>query len=278
MNWYKTVISEQKLAIDWSSALKGFLQGTALALPVMILTVSYSLNISPAEAESIVKNEPQRAQQIVQSAPPEIIERAKQEGSTPIENVQQESITLQPPIQKPLEETNKASLVSPEEMAPFIAQWEGRQPYSYVDGNSKSVGYGFYLGNATSRKDIEAIGANFDEVFAGRQPLNDQQMDQLLKLTSQRAVHDARSAVPDLSSHPREVQVILVDMAHTLGNKISHFPKMLKALQERDYSKVADEMQDSRWFGQTGRRGRHHVEQMRSIANSQSAASQSYEN
>lgn len=48
---------------------------------------------------------------------------------------------------------------------------------------------------------------------------------------------------------------VLVDMAYNLGlNGLLQFDKMLNALREKDYSKAADEMLNSKWAIEVGER------------------------
>jgi len=237
------------MAFDWSGTFRGLMQGAGLAAPLAVGIIVHSLGTTPQEAQTLINTDPARAQQIVEQAPPEVIQQVQQEQQT------------QPPSQ-PQEEQQTSSLISAEQLAPFIAQWEGKRSRSYPDADSRSVGYGYYLGNAVSRGEIESVGANFDAVYNGTQGLSDQQMERLLQITSQRAIDDAVAAVPDLGSHPQQVQMLIADMAHTLGPKLKSFPKLLDALKRRDYGDAAREMQDSKWFNQTGRRGVHHVQMM----------------
>lgn len=239
------------MALDWSGTLRGFMQGVGLGAPLAIGVIVHSLGTTPQEAQALINEDPARAQQIVEQAPPEIVQQVQQE--------QQAQPISQP---QPQEEQQTSSLISAEQLAPFIAQWEGKRSRSYPDADSRSVGYGYYLGNAISRREIESVGANFDAIYNGTQELSDQQMERLLQITSQRAIDDAVAAVPDLSSHPQQVQMLIADMAHTLGPKLKSFPKLLDALKRRDYRDAAKEMQDSKWFNQTGRRGAHHVQMM----------------
>lgn len=259
MNWYKTIIAEEKVSFDIGKTMKGFFQGMGLATPFTIAIIVHSLGMMPEDAQHFINKNPQEAQRIIEQAPPEIIQKAQlQVSSLPqsssVNNIQQNTI-------------KNTGLITSDQASPFIAQWEGKSPYSYPDGNSKSVGYGFYLGNPTARKDLENVGANFDNVLSGRQPLNDKQMQQLLKLSTERAIKDAVSAVKDLSSHPEEVQLVIIDMAYNLGGpRLSNFTKMIDALNKRDYQRAAEEMKNSRWFNQVGQRSQHHVNLISSLS------------
>lgn len=258
MNWYKTILAEEKVSFDIGKTMKGLFQGMGLAVPFSVAVIVNSTGMMPEDAKNLINTNPQEAQRIIEQAPPEIVQQAQLQTSTVQKN--ENNAQNQPPYKN-------SELVTIDQVAPFIAQWEGKSPYAYADGNSKSVGYGFYLGNPQSRTDIENVGANFDDIFHGRKPLNDRQMQQLLKLSSQRAIDDAISAVNDLHSHPEEVQIIIIDMAYNLGGpRLRTFTRMLDALNKKDYKRVAKEMEDSRWFGQVGMRSQHHADKIKSFS------------
>ena len=61
--------------------------------------------------------------------------------------------------------------------------------------------------------------------------------------------------VPDICSHPEDVQLVLTNMAFNLGqHRLSGFKRMLKAVEEKNYKLASVEMLDSRWAKQVSRR------------------------
>jgi len=61
----------------------------------------------------------------------------------------------------------------------------------------------------------------------------------------------------DWDNLPEVIQRVLVNMCFNLGaTKLSKFRNMLKACREHDWAKMAAEMEDSRWYGQVGRRSK----------------------
>lgn len=79
------------------------------------------------------------------------------------------------------------------------------------------------------------------------------------------AVKDAESLIPDLYQHPEPVQRVMVNMAFNLGRiRLGKFKKLLRALKARDYIVAAEEMEDSRWYHQVGRRSKELVRIMES--------------
>ena len=88
-----------------------------------------------------------------------------------------------------------------------------------------------------------------------------------LNTDSANALRDARRLYPGVfDSLPSEVQLIIADMSFNLGYyRLSRFRKMKAAVLRRDWSAAADEMRDSAWYGQVGRRSRDLVRRMRSV-------------
>ena len=54
---------------------------------------------------------------------------------------------------------------------------------------------------------------------------------------------------------PEVIQHVLVNMCFNLGGtRLSKFKNMLAACRKHDWAEMARQMEDSRWFGQVGRR------------------------
>lgn len=57
---------------------------------------------------------------------------------------------------------------------------------------------------------------------------------------------------------------VIANLCFNLGlTRLMGFRKMLEAMNERDYGRAADELKDSRWFTQVGKRGPRLVDQLR---------------
>ena len=78
------------------------------------------------------------------------------------------------------------------------------------------------------------------------------------------AVTDCCAIFLNFTSHPENVQRVLVNMAFNLGRpRLSKFKNMVSAVNEGNYNKAADEMIDSKWYRQVKTRGVELVEWMR---------------
>lgn len=63
---------------------------------------------------------------------------------------------------------------------------------------------------------------------------------------------------------PEQKKAVLIDMCFNLGlSRFKGFKKMIKAIEDRDYYRAAEEMLDSRWAGQVGDRATELADLMR---------------
>ena len=61
----------------------------------------------------------------------------------------------------------------------------------------------------------------------------------------------------EFDSLPEDIQQVLVNMCFNLGaNRLGKFRNMLGAVASADWKEMAEQMEDSRWFGQVGRRSK----------------------
>ena len=120
-----------------------------------------------------------------------------------------------------------------------------------------SEGYAtFGIGHMVTEQDMEftwPVGT----------PVEDERILQVFHDDCKVAIEDAELLVSDLSSHPDRVIRVLVNMAFNIGRpRLSKFKKMLAAVEDKDYVKASEEMKDSKWYKQVGRRSEELVEIM----------------
>lgn len=61
----------------------------------------------------------------------------------------------------------------------------------------------------------------------------------------------------DFDELPEKAQHVLVNMCFNLGaNRLGKFRNMLKACAEHNWNEMSAQMEDSRWYGQVGRRSK----------------------
>ena len=83
----------------------------------------------------------------------------------------------------------------------------------------------------------------------------------------QGVLRDCDILYPDFSSLPEEAQQIIANMMFNLGRpRLSKFRGMKAGVDAKDWNRTADEMVDSRWYAQVGRRAERLVERIRALA------------
>ena len=81
------------------------------------------------------------------------------------------------------------------------------------------------------------------------------------------ALEDCNAVFPSFGTLPQEAQRIMANMMFNLGRpRFKRFKKLIAAVNAHDWSKAADEMVDSKWYGQVGDRSKRLVRRMRSLA------------
>lgn len=115
----------------------------------------------------------------------------------------------------------------------------------------------FGIGHAVKETDMEytwPVGS----------PVEKERIDAVFILDCEDAVNDIEHLISDISSHSDQCIRVLVNMAFNLGRtRLSGFKNMLAAVEAKDYEKASEEMKDSRWYKQVGRRSVELVEMMR---------------
>lgn len=149
-----------------------------------------------------------------------------------------------------------------------IEDCEGRRAKVYYDTKGiPTIGVGFNLHRQDAPRLLGAMGVNYANVVAGVCLLTDAQIDALLDVTLDEAIASARRLVADFDSHPDVVQETLVNLVFNIGEGgVRQFHHMRDAIDQHDYDRAADELRDSTWYGQVGRRAAMLVASMRSAA------------
>tara|TARA_A100001011_G_C13542144_1_gene528932 strand:- start:51 stop:506 length:456 start_codon:yes stop_codon:yes gene_type:complete len=66
---------------------------------------------------------------------------------------------------------------------------------------------------------------------------------------------DCQEIFPDFNNLPEEAQLVIANMCFQLGRpRLSQFKKFIAAVNDADWIKAAEEMEDSRWHKQTTER------------------------
>ena len=97
--------------------------------------------------------------------------------------------------------------------------------------------------------------------------VTDERVQELFTQDLSTALEDCKKVFPEFGTLPQEAQRIIANMIFNLGRtKFMAFKNLIAAVKAHDWSKAADEMVDSRWYGQVGDRAQRLVERMRNLA------------
>jgi len=137
----------------------------------------------------------------------------------------------------------------------------------YLDSRDiPTIGHGYNLAEQAHQDRLTELGYDVKDVLAGRQEITEAHANQLFNESFSQAVADAHHFVPDLETHPPEVQQVVVNMAFNMGgDKLADFVNFQAALAARDYEAASQEMVQSAWHGQVGDRSERLVDLMESV-------------
>jgi len=141
---------------------------------------------------------------------------------------------------------NQLRLTTLRKIKEDIERHEGNVPYVYLDHlGYKTMGIG-HLIRQSEPEYLLKVG----------QGVSKEAIDEYFENDLRIAIDDAQRIFGDLNEHPQGVIRVLVNMSFNLGYpRLNKFVKMKEAVAQKNYLKAADEMKDSRWYNQVGRRG-----------------------
>lgn len=122
--------------------------------------------------------------------------------------------------------------------------------------NDEGVVYELYrcsLGHLTGG--IGHLITEWDEEYYGMPigtKISHEQVAAWFAMDIDRTLQDCKQIFPDFDDLPEEAQLVIANMCFQLGRpRLSNFKKFIAAVNDRDWAKAADEMEDSRWYKQT---------------------------
>lgn len=154
-----------------------------------------------------------------------------------------------------------------ETVAPTIAVFEDRRRWAYDDpAGNRSVGIGDNLDAGDARGRLRSIGANYNRVRAGLDPLSEHQVDALFRIDITAAIEAAKRTVPDLEQHPQDVQAVVVDLCFNLGaSGFAGLKSFRRHLDERDYRAAGRSLRYTHWYRQVGWRAKEDIEALMAV-------------
>ena len=115
----------------------------------------------------------------------------------------------------------------------------------------------FGIGHMVTEEDME-------HTWPVGTPVTDERILEVFKKDCEIAYTDACTLVLNFAGQAPDAQRVLVNMAFNLGrNRLSKFKNMLKYVNEGNYLMAANEIINSKWYGQVGRRSAELVDMMK---------------
>jgi len=150
----------------------------------------------------------------------------------------------------------------------FIKQHEGVRPHVYLDSKGiPTVGIGFNLLRPDAKSMISNLGLDYDKVLSGTQDLSDQQMHNLFSACLKIAYADAKKYIPSFDNLPRDIKLGILDLSFNLGfNRLSKFTKTKEFIVRGDYRSAANELKNSKWATQVGKRAKNIIKLFSSVS------------
>ena len=141
---------------------------------------------------------------------------------------------------------NQLRLTTLQKIKEDIERHEGKVPRIYLDHlGYKTLGIG-HLIRQSEPEYLLKVGDGVSK----------EAIDEYFNNDLRIAIDDAQRIFGDLNEHPQDVLRVLVNMSFNLGYpRLNKFVKMKQAIAQKNYLRAADEMKDSRWYTQVGRRG-----------------------
>ena len=98
-------------------------------------------------------------------------------------------------------------------------------------------------------------------------PISEERVNEAFEQDIQDVLKDCSKLYPDFDDLPEEAQLIIANMMFNLGYpRLSKFKNMKAAVDARDWSLAAREMQSSRWYKQVTNRAQRLCDRMSAIA------------
>ena len=132
---------------------------------------------------------------------------------------------------------------------------------------NRTICYGFNLETSSAKKNVEAVGGNFDEVYNGG-CLSKSQCEDLLN----EEVDVARQGEKQIYGNKISCQCatyVLVDMTYNLGEAgLASFGTFNSLMEAGEWDQAADDLSGTLWCSQVGSRCTRDQNQIRGCANS----------
>ena len=149
-----------------------------------------------------------------------------------------------------------------------IKYFEGYEPKTYKDSQGiPTVGYGINLNDPSN---LEFIRKNtpykIDQVLKGKVNFSEKYADKFINNKLNNVYREAKNLHPNLDNYPAQIQNVIMDLDYNMGpTKLAQFKKFNNALQKGNYLNAAEELKNSNYYNQTGRRAKTHYDTLSTL-------------
>lgn len=138
----------------------------------------------------------------------------------------------------------------------FIREHEGYRPRVYQDTRGiPTIGIGFNLMRPDAKQILNQVGADYNSILSGGRNLTDNQIKEVFKITLTIAYKDAKKWIPAFDGLPKNIKLAILDLSFNMGyTRLSKFIKTKQYIVAGDYQSAANELRNSKWATQVGKR------------------------
>lgn len=148
-----------------------------------------------------------------------------------------------------------------QQISQMLRDNEGVEFQAYKDSKQIwTIGVGTNMEAPQARELLTKVGADYDLLMntrqdANRPSLTDQQMNQLQRIATVKAVFEARRLYPGFDTMPVEARTALLDMAFNMGyDTLSKFQKFNALVNNGEFRRAAEQLRFSKYRQQVGDR------------------------
>lgn len=110
------------------------------------------------------------------------------------------------------------------------------------------------------------IGHKFEKGEKTKENYSNVEIDSFFRSDLKEAQQIAMKVFPSFNSQPDKIKILLVSLCFNLGEGgINKFKDFKKAIDKKQYNVAANELKDSLWYRQTGKRGVSYVSILNSV-------------
>lgn len=150
-------------------------------------------------------------------------------------------------------------------MLKTIQEYEGLRLRAYEDTvGILTIGYGCNLEAVTSGQ-LASVGIKLVEVVRGK-AITKEQAEKLFDIQLAAIVEEIENSAIPYYDQPEIIKEIIRNLCFNMGVAgVLKFKRTLVAIKNGDYALAADHLEDSKWYGQVGRRSKDIVDTLRDI-------------